>query len=180
MTGVQTCALPICSVTSSVLSVSVNALPTPVMSGALSACSGTQQTYAASVANGGAPSYTWSIVPGTALTGQGTSAIVVTTGTTNLVIKVVTQYASSGCKDSVSKNVTVNQTPTPQIAGNTAPCVGTSQTYSVTNVNGSSSYAWTKSGVGTFVTGSSGTSVSMTFASAGQTQLSTTETTSAN
>ena len=170
-----------CAVTTQQYAVAVNPLPTPVIGGVSVSCSGVQQSFSASVSNGGTPSYVWSVTPGgTQFSGQGTSTIVVTVPTTNMTIKVVTQYQSSGCKDSSSKSVAVNLTPAPQIAGNTSPCVGTSQTYSVVTPNGTSSYAWNKSGVGTFTGGTTGTSVTLSYASAGTTTITATETTNAS
>jgi len=118
----------------------VNALPTPSISGATAICQN-----ATTVFNAGGPyaSYLWS----TTATSQS-----ITTGTAGPYTVSVTD--GNGCTGSATVALTVNALPTPSITGNTTFCQGAS---SVLNAGGGySSYAWSNAATTQTVTVSTG------------------------
>ncbi|MFC5271051.1 ice-binding family protein [Adhaeribacter terreus] len=95
----------------------------------------------------GASTYNWTVPAGWTITsGQGTSSITVTAGSTSGPISVV---AVNGCGSSAASTLGLTPTTTPppvpgNIAGNTVPCAGsTMNVYSIPVVSGASSYNWT-------------------------------------
>jgi gliding motility-associated-like protein len=107
-------------------SVTVNPLPTPVISGINAFCQGQSSTLDAGT---GFTSYLWS-------TGATSRTINVTTGGNY----VVTVTAANGCSGSDNQQITVHPNPTPVIAGGTGICFGTSTTLNAGG--GYSSYLW--------------------------------------
>ncbi|MCB9044500.1 MAG: hypothetical protein H6550_00030, partial [Chitinophagales bacterium] len=112
------------------------------ITGNTSPCQGTSQTY--SVTNVAGVTYTWTFPTGWTQTAGGTSnSVTVTVGTGNGNIMVT---PSNACGNGTSRTLAVTTTTTPAqpsaIAGNNLPCQGSTQTYSVTNVNGVT-YTWT-------------------------------------
>ena len=122
----------------------VNSIPiTPVaISGNTTVCSGTTATYSVSAVSG-ATSYTWTLPSGW----SGTSTTSSITATANSTAGNVTVTANSSCGSSTAQSVaiSINTAPTQPLAitGNTTVCSGTSQSYSITTVNGATSYNWT-------------------------------------
>jgi len=113
--------------------------PGPI-SGNISVCAGSTQTYTIAPVTG-ATSYIWTLPGGWSGTSAGTS-ITVTVGTTGGTITVV---AHNSCGNSIARTLTVTVVSPPQqgpITGNANPCSGTSQTYSVSAVTGAT-YTWT-------------------------------------
>ncbi len=112
------------------------------ISGNNNPCQGaTGQAY--SVTNVPGVSYFWSVPSGWNITnGQGTNSILVTAGTTTGTITVT---PSNDCGNGTSRTMAVTtQVPPAQpsaISGNTNPCQGASESYSVTNVSGVT-YTW--------------------------------------
>ncbi|MDD3875540.1 MAG: T9SS type A sorting domain-containing protein [Bacteroidales bacterium] len=132
--------------TSQAASLNVTVSPVPAqpgtISGNTSVCSGTAQNYSVtSVAN--ATSYTWTLPSGWSGTST-TNSINVTAGTSsgNITVKANNTCGSSAIQ---TLAVTVNSTPvTPgTITGNTSICENSQNTYSITPVNGATSYLWT-------------------------------------
>ena len=111
------------------------------IAGNTSPCSGSSQVY--SVTNVSGVTYTWAFPSGWTQTAGGTTNSV--TVTTNGNSGTVTVTPSNGCAG-LARTLSVTPTSVPTqpstITGNASPCVGTSQTYSVTNVSGTD-YAWT-------------------------------------
>jgi trimeric autotransporter adhesin len=106
--------------------VTVNALPTPAITGVNAFCDGQQSTLDAGP---GYASYLWN-------TGAVTRTIVVTTAGTY----TVTVTAATGCSASDNELVTVHPNPTPVISGTLSFCQGTSTTLDAGP--GYSSYLW--------------------------------------
>ncbi|HSI89610.1 MAG TPA: gliding motility-associated C-terminal domain-containing protein, partial [Adhaeribacter sp.] len=111
-----------------------------------SPCSGQTNVIYTVVPVSGASTFTWTVPAGwTIVSGQGTPSITVTAGSTAGNVSVV---AENGCGSSTAS--TLAQTPTTttptapgQIAGNIAPCSGsTLNVYSIPVVTGATNYIW--------------------------------------
>ena len=102
----------------------VNALPTPTITGSLSFCTGGSTTLNA----GSFSSYIWS-------TGAITQTIVVNTANTF----TVTVTNANGCTGSATVATTINSNPVPSITGSLSFCTGGSTTL---NAGSFSSYIW--------------------------------------
>jgi hypothetical protein len=158
------------------LSVTVNTTPgTPgTINGNITVCSGSANTYSiATVA--GATSYNWSLPSGW----TGSSSTNIINSTASATSGNVTITATNACGTSALKtlSVTVNTTPAMPgtISGNVIICAGSSNTYSIATVVGATSYTWTKPGGWT---GTSGTNILNTIASATSGNLTVTATNS--
>ncbi len=123
--------------------ITVNTAPAQpsAITGIMAPCQGSSQTY--SVTNVSGITYTWALPTGwTINTGQGTSSITVTTGTQSGNITVT---PSNSCGSGTPANLAVSPglipAATSAISGNNTPCQGSIQTYSVTNVSGTT-YIW--------------------------------------
>ncbi|MEN9302383.1 MAG: hypothetical protein RL264_812 [Bacteroidota bacterium] len=115
------------------------------------------------VAMDGVTSYTWTVPTGMSVaSGQGTNAIVANVGsnfsTGNLVV-----VANNACGTSAQRRVVLYNFPVQpaSIAGNTSPC-GEAR-YSVEEVSGAISYAWTLPSGGTINEGHGTSSIRATF-----------------
>ncbi|NVO11007.1 MAG: hypothetical protein HXX16_13685 [Bacteroidales bacterium] len=144
------------------ISVIINALPTPTISGSASTCTGsTGNIYTTQV---GMTNYSWTVIGGT-ITAGGTStstSVTVTWGATGTGHVKVNYTNASGCTapSQVDKSVTINALPTPTISGPTSACVGsTGNTY--TTQTGMTAYSWTLTG-GAITAGGTTTSSSVT------------------
>ncbi len=93
--------------------VTVNPLPTPVVTGPTPVCvsvTGTTSTY--STPNVAGHTYNWTVVGGTIATGQGTNTITVTWTTAGPgSVSVAQTITASGCTGNNTLNVTVNPKP---------------------------------------------------------------------
>ena len=146
------------------LAVTVNAAPsTPGnISGNISICSGTSNTYSITSVSG-ATSYTWTL-PGGWAGSSTTTSINATSNSTGGNISV-TADNSCGSSSPQTLAVTVNSVPaTPgNITGNTTTCQSVANTYSVIPVSGATSYTWslptgwTGSSVSSSITATAGT-----------------------
>ncbi|MEO8150961.1 MAG: choice-of-anchor L domain-containing protein [Bacteroidia bacterium] len=120
----------------------VNALPTPIITGVSSICQGTATAFDA---GGGYMNYQWS-------TGGNTQTVNLNTSGTY----TVTVTDANGCTNSTNNILTVNALPTPVIAGANSICAGTT-----TNLDaglGYSIYQWSNGANGQVInTGVSGT-----------------------
>ncbi len=113
------------------------AQPTSI-TGLASICAGSSQTYSISPVTG-ATSYTWTVPSGTTIvTGQGTTTITITAGTTSGVISV---YASNVCGNGPAQNltVTINPQPTANAGPDTTLCTPNTVTLSA---SGGTFYSW--------------------------------------
>ncbi|MBK7212006.1 MAG: HYR domain-containing protein [Bacteroidales bacterium] len=130
--------------TAQTLAVTILNLPSQpsTINGVSMACKLTPQVF--SVTNVAGIVYAWTVPAGWAITsGQGTNSILVTTGNAS---GNVTVTPSNSCGNGPSQSIAVTiQTSTPAqpapITGNTAPCAGTTVTYSTVNVSGVT-YTW--------------------------------------
>lgn len=131
------------------------------ITGSPSFCPGDVSTY--SVTNVTGTTYAWTLPSG--WSGSSTSnSISVTPGTTAGSISVT---ATSSCGTSIPRTLAVAAGSAPTapatITGNNAPCLNTSQTYSITAVTGATSYTWAvPSGWTVTNTGTGGLSVTAT------------------
>lgn len=136
-----------CSTRSNNLSVSVNPVPTPSVSGSATACTGRAVSYT-TTQNAGS-TYTWTVLPsGTTFQGQGTNTVSVTWNSVvaNASVQVNETNSTNCSASSTVLNVTTVQTPTPLITGPASACIGgASQTFSTPNVSGNT-YSWTVTG----------------------------------
>ncbi|MBK7212007.1 MAG: hypothetical protein IPH88_01650 [Bacteroidales bacterium] len=118
-------------------------LPDPpgTITGNASICAGSSQNY--SVINVAGVTYTWSFPAGWVQTAGGTSnSITVTTNSTPGNV-TVTPSNSCGSGTASTKAVTILAIPGQPgtVTGNSSPCVGSSQSYSVPNIAGVT-YTW--------------------------------------
>ena len=141
----QVCATPSNSCgngTQGCQSITVNPIPgTANVSGATSPCQNSTQTYTANATN--ATAYTWTCPAGwTINSGQGTSSINVTIGTSSGQV-CATPSNSCGNGTQGCQSVTVNQTPgTASVSGSSSPCQNSIQNYTATATN-ATAYNWT-------------------------------------
>ncbi len=157
-------------------SVTINALPTPSITGAATVCAGTTGSIY-SVINETGHTYSWTVAGGIITGGAGTNSITVTWGAagTGTVDVTETITATSCSAAATQRSVTINALPTPNITGADAVCAGvTGSIYSVANVTGHT-YSWTVAG-GTITDGSGTNSITVTWGAAGPGIVDVTET----
>lgn len=106
--------------------ITVNALPVVAINGNSAICIGSSATLSAN----GASTYTWS--------NASTSNSISVTPTISTGFSVI-GASTAGCLGSAVTNLTVNPLPVVSVTGNTAICVGASNTL---NASGASSYVW--------------------------------------
>ena len=130
------------------LTLTVNPLPTPSITGNTSICQGTSTTLAAL----GGTSFLWN-------NGSTSQAISVS----NAGVYSVTVTDANGCSNSTTATVSVNPLPTVTIAGNTAICAGNSTTLTA---SGADSYQWSNGAIGASITVTNGGTYTVTGTSA--------------
>ncbi len=144
--------------TATVYNVTVNALPTPTITGPASVCvNSTGNVYTTQT---GMTGYTWTVVGGTITAGgTATSNTATITWTTAGAKTISVNYTNAnGCTAAAATvyNVTVNALPVPTITGPTSVCVNsTGNVY--TSEAGMTGYAWVVTG-GTITAGGTATS----------------------
>lgn len=90
--------------------VTVNPLPTPVVTGSDPVCVGTTSTY--TTPNVAGHTYNWTVTGGTITAGQGTNTITVSWTTAGAATVTVTEsITATGCSAPANKTVTVNPKP---------------------------------------------------------------------
>ncbi|HNY01689.1 MAG TPA: T9SS type A sorting domain-containing protein, partial [Bacteroidales bacterium] len=148
--------------TPTVYNVTVNALPTPTITGPASVCMGsTGNVYQTQT---GMTGYTWTVSAGGTITaGAGTNAITVTWTTSGAKTVCVNYTNGSGCTAAapVCYNVTVNAAPVPTISGPALSCQGNTATY--TSQTGMTNYVWTVSAGGSIVSGQGTSTLNVTW-----------------
>lgn len=154
--------------TSRTLAVTTTTVPAEpsAISGSTNPCAGTTQTY--SVTNVSGVTYTWTFPAGwTQTAGGNTNAVTVTVGAGSGNITVVPSNAcGNGSSSSLPVNVNTIPAQPSAITGNTTVCEGSSQTYSVTNVGGTT-YTWTVPAGWLINSGQGSNSINVTAGSAG-------------
>ena len=125
---------------SSSVSVTINAKPTPSVSGSSSVCASSSSSYSTTKNSGN--TYSWTISGGTVSSGAGTNAIGAKWGTSGSGSVQVVETNSSGCKDSSSMSITINSTPSATVGSATSICNGDSITLGGSSVSGNT-YSWT-------------------------------------
>ena len=111
------------------------------ISGNITPCEGSSQSYGIAAVSG-ATSYTWSLPVG--WSGSSTSATItagvgITSGTVSVTAN---NYCGSGPASTLGVSVILLPSQPGVITGNTTPCQGTLQTYSIAPVSGATSYTW--------------------------------------
>ncbi len=147
--GGCTAAAPTC------YNVTVNALPTPTVTGPALVCQGASATYTTQAGN---TNYVWTVSPGGTITAGGTSTSNTVTVTWNaLGAQTVTVNYSNGCSAATpgSISVTVNAAPVPTIGSTNTPCVGSTNVYYTES--GMTGYVWQVSAGGTIILTSANT-----------------------
>ncbi len=129
------------------------------ITGLTTTCQNSSGTYSVGTI-AGANSYVWSVPAGSTITtGQGTTSITVNFGPA-AISGNISVYGTNTTGNGIASNlaVTVNTLPAASgtISGNTAPCQGSTQTYSVPNTAGIS-YNWVVP-AGSSITSGQGTS----------------------
>jgi acetyl esterase/lipase len=152
------------TVTPTVYNITVNALPTPSLSGPSPVCAGsTGNIY---TTDAGQSNYLWTVSAGGTITAGGGTANNTATVTWNTVgsQSISVNYTNSnGCSAGLPtvKNVTVNALPIPTIAGPTPVCAGTTGNVYTTQ-GGNSNYIWSVSAGGTITAGGTTNSSTVT------------------
>ena len=154
-----------------VYNVTVNALPTPTISGPASVCvnsAGNVYTTQAGMTN-----YIWAVSAGGTITAGGglaNSTVTVTWNTAGAQTVSVNYTNGNGCTAAAPTvyNVTVNPLPVPTIAGPASVCVNSTGNVYTTQA-GNTNYIWLVSAGGTITAGgtTNSTSVTVTWITAG-------------
>ncbi|MBK9672542.1 MAG: T9SS type A sorting domain-containing protein [Bacteroidetes bacterium] len=115
-----------------------------VISGNTSICVGSTQTYSIAPVPG-ATSYTWTLPNGLTGTSSSNSITVASNQSQGWVTIYVSANNGSCLSSQRALNVSKDASPAQpgNISGNSNPCVGTNQTFSIVPVSGATSYTWT-------------------------------------
>ncbi len=134
-----------CMTSTPAYSVTVNANPTPSVSGPVGACAGSSVVYTTPANTG--RTYNWMVVGGTVASGQNTNSATITWGSAGAGLVMVTDsVTASGCKTtSASVIVNINANPDPTVSGADVVCEGGSYTYTVP-ANQGRTYNWMVTG----------------------------------
>ena len=144
--------------------VTVNARPTPTLSGPVNVCAGT--TGNVYTTDAGMTNYLWTVSVGGSITGGGTTSsntVTVTWNTAGAQSVSINYTNPSGCQAAapVSLPVTVSARPVPAITGPSVVCSGTSGNVYSTQV-GMTNYIWNVSAGGTVTSGGTTSSNTVT------------------
>jgi uncharacterized protein (TIGR02145 family) len=144
-----------------ILNVTVNARPVPVLTGSNTVCSGSTTVVYSTTP--GKINYSWAISSGGNITAGGTSTSNTATVTWNTAgaQTISVNYTDpvtlcSGASPTIL-NITVNSRPVPLLSGSTLVCVNTSNVVYTTDP-GKSNYIWAISSGGTITSGGNSTS----------------------
>ncbi|EAY26097.1 Ig-like domain-containing protein [Microscilla marina] len=147
----------------------INANPTPTISGTNLACTGTTVTYnAGSTGN----TYVWNVSGGTIQSGAGTASITVDWGV-GTVGSITLDESIGGCTAQIVKNISIKPVPTPALVGIVGNCIAEQTTYSTASVPGNT-YTWTVNG-GTVASGQGTNSITVTWGTSGAKSISVEE-----
>jgi hypothetical protein len=154
-----------------VYNVTVNALPTPIITGNASPCTALPITYSAQT---GMTAYNWSVTSGGTITGgAGTSSITVVWNVTGGQNVSLTFTSPNGCSNAIPTvyAVTVKQGPTPTISGTNNLCVNSGY-YTYTTQSGMTGYTWSISSGGVILYGSTTNVVTVNWVASGSQTIS--------
>ncbi|MBM2815197.1 MAG: BNR/Asp-box repeat protein [Ignavibacteria bacterium] len=122
----------------------------------------------------------WSVTGGSILGSSTGNTVNVLWGNGSTgTIKCIGTITLTGCKDSVSKTVSINPLPIPKISGNTNPTKGFPITYSTTNTTGNS-YHWYVKNSGITITNPNESQITITWKDSVSTELVVIETVDAS
>ena len=148
------------------VTVSINPLPTPSVSGPAEVCSSsTGNLYTISGASG--HFYVWVVTGGVIASGQGTTSLTVTWGTgASGSVSITEVIMATGCSKTNTLSVTIDVAPIPVISGPVTVPVGSggkTYTASISNSAPGASYfyAWNVSPPGTILSGQYSSSISV-------------------
>jgi hypothetical protein len=156
------------AVTPAALNVTVNAVPSPTITGQNSVCA--NSGYITYSTEAGMTGYVWTVSAGGSITaGQGTSSVQVSWTTAGAQTISVNYANASGCSALTPTvyNVTVNGTPgaAGTITGTSTVCGGAmGVAYSCAPIPGTAYYVWNLPAGATIATGSGTTSITVDFA----------------
>ena len=149
------------SLTPGILSVLVNPIPVPTLTGPLTVCINTTSLY---TTQAGMVNYIWNVVTGGTITSGGTSSsntiVILWNSAGNRTVSV--SYTSpAGCPAAAPAivNVNVNPLPAPTITGPSSLCLNTTGVY-ITQP-GMTGYNWTVSAGGTITSGTGTNSITV-------------------
>jgi gliding motility-associated-like protein len=126
--------------TSDNINVLIAPQPVPVITGPATVCTGTSSTFAVSNPTGG-NSYLWTVVGGMIVGSNSSTSVNIQWNTAGTASISVYESNAYGCDSTVSVNVNVLQTPSPNITGLTPVCAGQTMTYTTPFVAGNT-YNW--------------------------------------
>ena len=155
--------------TATVYNVTVNPLPTPTITGNVSACvNSTGNVY---TTQAGMSNYTWTVSAGGTVTAGGTATsntVTVTWATAGVQYVRVNYNNSFGCAAATytQYNVTVNPLPVQTITGPATACVNTNSSVYTTQA-GMSLYVWTITPGGTIILGQGTNSITVAWSATG-------------
>ena len=153
--------------TATVYNVTVNALPTPTITGNNNLCAGT--TGVTYTTQAGMTGYTWTVSAGGTITAGATTNVITVTWNTAGAQTVSVNYTNANSCTAVSPtvyNVTVNALPTPTIAGPASVCVNSTNNVYTTQ-SGMTGYTWTVSAGGTITAGATTNTITVTWSTTG-------------
>jgi PKD domain/PKD-like domain/Secretion system C-terminal sorting domain len=172
----ETISASTCFVTTPTTNVTINARPTPVISGAITVCAN-QANVNYFTSNVIGDTYSWSVSGGSIASGAGTNSINVNWGPAGAGSISLTQISGgSGCSASTAPYaISINPKPTPSIVGDNSVCANEiNKPYSTTAILGNT-YSWAITG-GTIVGSPNTSSIIVNWGGAGTGSLLVTET----
>ncbi|MBM2815851.1 MAG: repeat-containing protein [Ignavibacteria bacterium] len=114
---------------SAILNVQINPVPTPQIIGDTDVCQKERVVYHSN----GTPAmrHLWTVTNGSVLGASTLDSVIVNWSSTMTqgALKLVQTYISSGCKDSITKIITINPIPVPVISGKSGSCEGASDVF---------------------------------------------------
>lgn len=146
--------------------ITVNAQPTPSITGPATTCQGTTQTY---TTQGSMSAYTWTVSSGGSIqSGAGTNTVTVKWNSAGAQSVSVNYTNANGCRASspVAYNVTVNPASTPTITGNNSLCAYSGY-YTYFTEPGYTGYNWVVSSGGQLYSGQGTNSILVLWTGAG-------------
>jgi PKD repeat protein len=135
----------------------------PIITGSASVCANSTANYSTPFNTG--RSYTWNVVGGTIVSGQGTATVDVLWGTVGSGFLTVTDSIDGlGCKSTTAPyNISIIVSPTGIVAGPTELCANTNAMYGTVN-SANVTFTWTVTG-GTITSGQGNSSIMVNWGS---------------